>query len=179
MKKTCSKCKKSLPLENYSKRENRKCGVMSACKKCLAEKARAYRRSKHGFEITRKAEKKYLLTAKGQKTRITKLDNRRANKSYNERRRARERTNEQREKNKIRRRTYLSLEKNKIKEQARSKLSHAVKSGKILKSPCIECGNPKSEGHHPNYNKPLDVIWLCKYHHSEFHFIERRMEARA
>lgn len=34
---------------------------------------------------------------------------------------------------------------------------------------CLVCANEKTEAHHHDYNKPLDVIFLCKPHHVELH----------
>lgn len=34
---------------------------------------------------------------------------------------------------------------------------------------CMVCGEEKAEGHHHNYKKPRDVIFLCKNHHVELH----------
>jgi hypothetical protein len=45
----------------------------------------------------------------------------------------------------------------------------AVKSGKLKRLPCIICEDPKSDGHHIDYSKPLEVIWLCRKHHHEAH----------
>ena len=52
---------------------------------------------------------------------------------------------------------------------ARAKLRYAVRVGKVKKLPCEVCGKSKSHGHHPDYSKPLDVIWLCVKHHWELH----------
>ena len=46
----------------------------------------------------------------------------------------------------------------------------AVKQGKLIKLPCEICGNPKSEAHHADYSKPLDVVWVCRKHHRDMHF---------
>ena len=48
-------------------------------------------------------------------------------------------------------------------------LNNAVRSGKLKRMPCVVCGKEKVEGHHEDYSKPLDVIWLCKKHHLEAH----------
>lgn len=55
------------------------------------------------------------------------------------------------------------------KAKARSNISNAIKLGKIERSVfCEECGLPaKTEGHHPDYSKPLEVIWLCPECHVE------------
>ena len=53
------------------------------------------------------------------------------------------------------------LEKYPEKYAARRKLRDAVKYGKMVRKPCEKCGNEKSHGHHEDYSKPLDVIWLC------------------
>jgi len=41
--------------------------------------------------------------------------------------------------------------------------------GKIKKENCKICGSPNSQMHHEDYNKPLQVIWLCRKHHLELH----------
>lgn len=44
-----------------------------------------------------------------------------------------------------------------------------IKSGKLVRQTCEVCGAVKAEAHHDDYNKPLDVRWLCRYHHREHH----------
>lgn len=34
---------------------------------------------------------------------------------------------------------------------------------------CIVCGDEKTQAHHHNYEKPLDVVFLCNEHHREMH----------
>ena len=55
------------------------------------------------------------------------------------------------------------------KKTAHKILNNAVKSGDIIRQPCSECGKLKAEAHHPDYNKPLEVIWLCRTHHKRLH----------
>ena len=47
-------------------------------------------------------------------------------------------------------------------------LGNAVRAGKVHKAPCWVCGE-KAEAHHPDYDRPLDVVWLCPAHHSQAH----------
>lgn len=54
-------------------------------------------------------------------------------------------------------------------DKARSALSRALKKGLLQKLPCEVCGNIKSQGHHDDYSKPLQVLWLCPVHHKEKH----------
>ncbi len=57
------------------------------------------------------------------------------------------------------------------KFRARSKLKRAVREGKIHKPDiCSQCGLPgETNGHHADYSKPLDVIWLCRACHDLTH----------
>ena len=35
---------------------------------------------------------------------------------------------------------------------------------------CSQCGvEGRIEAHHPDYSKPLEVVWLCRIHHVEAH----------
>lgn len=53
--------------------------------------------------------------------------------------------------------------------RARRLVKRAIKSGALIKKPCVRCGNKKVEAHHTDYSKPLDVVWLCRPHHLEEH----------
>ena len=55
------------------------------------------------------------------------------------------------------------------KEKCHALFGYAVKMGRVEKQPCIICGKFPAEGHHHDYWKPLDVIWLCRKHHAALH----------
>lgn len=55
------------------------------------------------------------------------------------------------------------------KKSARLALRYAVSKGIIKRKPCEVCGNVKSEAHHDDYSKPLDVMWVCRKHHADIH----------
>lgn len=46
----------------------------------------------------------------------------------------------------------------------------AIKNGHLRRQPCSVCGQPNAQAHHPDYTKPLEVIWLCPCHHMEAHW---------
>ena len=53
--------------------------------------------------------------------------------------------------------------------KAVAKLNFAKQKGIVVQKPCEVCGNEYSQAHHCDYNKPLEVMWLCQKHHSEWH----------
>lgn len=55
------------------------------------------------------------------------------------------------------------------KEKAHRVVTNAVANGTIISQPCYKCGSGKSQAHHEDYSKPLDIVWLCKMHHMERH----------
>ena len=57
------------------------------------------------------------------------------------------------------------------KKKAAGILNRAVATGKLKRSVfCESCGSSaKTEGHHSDYSKPLEVEWLCKKCHVEVH----------
>jgi hypothetical protein len=61
---------------------------------------------------------------------------------------------------------------NKHKRAAHDKVSKALASGKLIKpASCQSCGINcgRLEGHHADYMKPLEVVWLCDPCHSAVH----------
>lgn len=90
------------------------------------------------------------------------------------------------------RRIWVQQNRDKVKEQglrARSrhstrersawrKLDRAVQAGTVVRpEECSECGAPGiPDGHHADYDRPLDVIWLCRACHKDLHRIERALQ---
>ena len=60
----------------------------------------------------------------------------------------------------------------KKKDNARSYARLAEKRGQIKRKPCEVCGE-HAERHHDDYDKPLDIRWLCTRHHREHHRREK------
>ena len=51
------------------------------------------------------------------------------------------------------------------KYKARTAVSNALRGGKLKKTPCMVCAEEKVNAHHEDYDKPLEVLWLCRKHH--------------
>lgn len=60
-------------------------------------------------------------------------------------------------------------------EHAHAKVAYAIRRGILKKNPCIKCGAEKAMAHHEDYDKPLDVVWLCPVHHRARHSEIRRL----
>lgn len=63
-------------------------------------------------------------------------------------------------------------------DKAREAVRRAVKDGVLLKpKACSKCSDEpevrKLHGHHEDYTRPLDVIWLCVSCHVNLHFPNR------
>ncbi len=54
--------------------------------------------------------------------------------------------------------------------------NNAVRDGRLQEHPCVVCGISPAQKHHPDYSKPLNIVWLCPKHHAELHK-ELRKEA--
>lgn len=57
------------------------------------------------------------------------------------------------------------------KDLCRQKTRYAKRKGILKKDNCVICNSKNSEAHHEDYSKPLEVIWLCKKHHTEKHLV--------
>ena len=51
----------------------------------------------------------------------------------------------------------------------------AVRDGRLVRQPCEVCGKSKVHAHHDDYREPLQVMWLCPYHHGERHRLIHRV----
>jgi hypothetical protein len=52
--------------------------------------------------------------------------------------------------------------------KARTAVARALRAGTLRKGVCEVCGATKVDAHHENYDRPLEVHWLCRRHHLLF-----------
>ena len=150
MKKRCTHCKKIKDISEFNLDNSRPDKKTIRCKYCCKESSLKWRRSTLGKKWT-----------KDNRKRINKT-----NKKYI-----------QTEKGKLCR--IRNIKKYPEKYKARNTLNSNLACGKIKRLPCKICGNPKSEGHHDDYSKPLEVTWYCRKHHREVHKKLRKKELLA
>lgn len=59
---------------------------------------------------------------------------------------------------------------------AQVQVGNALRRGDLKKQPCCVCGSD-AEAHHPDYDRPLDVVWLCRPHHKQAHALVQKETA--
>jgi hypothetical protein len=192
----CFTCKEILPESAFYKSNRGSYGLAGVCKECSLEKSRAEYKKKNpdvkpgNFIDVNRSEKpcgqchqvtpmsdfyKCGSTADGHdsicapcrrfqnaKFRLDNIDKARAT---DRRRKRGPRTEAEL--------SYKALYREKYPKRAKvnSVAGQAIRTGILKKQPCEECGSDalKSHAHHDDYNKPLDVRWLCSIHHKEWH----------
>ena len=55
------------------------------------------------------------------------------------------------------------------RHMAHSSVARAVRNGTLVRQPCCRCGAEKTVAHHEDYERPLDVVWLCQPCHKQRH----------
>ena len=67
------------------------------------------------------------------------------------------------------------------KRKASNLVNNAVRDGRLLKPDrCSHCHSNEKRvvGHHPDYSKPLEVVWLCDSCHQNLHALLRTVEEK-
>jgi hypothetical protein len=61
---------------------------------------------------------------------------------------------------------------NPVAYKAQTAVSNAIRDGRIDRAPCAICSSTQNvHGHHKDYNRRLDVVWLCARCHHRIHAI--------
>jgi hypothetical protein len=66
------------------------------------------------------------------------------------------------------RKTHPLTQEQRFKDNCRSYANAYKHTGKLIPQPCA-CGAATVEMHHPDYSRPLHVIWMCRACHLELH----------
>lgn len=194
--KTCFKCKIDKEKERFTKRKSAKDGLHTYCKECVSKIMKIYsskdevkKRSKIWRE--QNSEKVKIHAKKNyEKHKVKRLEQ---HKKYYKKNKEeiKEKQRDYYKKNKEEIKKYLkekfSFQERKLKYKkdyqirvknsdekikARNNLRYAVYSGKIIRpDKCQICFNSgRVQGHHEDYSKQLQVIWVCQKCHKNIHF---------
>lgn len=148
MEKECICCKLIKPIADYYKHSQMKDGHLNKCKEC----------QKINTKNARDANPEHYKDYDRNRANLPKRVN--ARKEYSL-------TDQGKDAHRRAHKKQKEMYPNKAK--TRYAVSNAVRDGRLFKSPCEVCGKLKVEAHHPDYSKPLDVMWLCTKHHKEWH----------
>lgn len=55
------------------------------------------------------------------------------------------------------------------RQRAHNLVSREIAKGTLVREPCCRCGSSKSLAHHEDYDRPLDIMWLCQPCHKQRH----------
>lgn len=163
-RRVCTCCNIEKSFDEFGNSNKGKWGKREQCKDCLRIKNRIY--SKNNPEIMRAKHKRWVDKNKPHMREYNR-NRYEANAEI-----MRQRSNERRRKtgNKA---VHDYRAKYPYKKKAHTFLEYAVFYGMVIRpDSCSKCDvQCKPQGHHLDYNKPLDVIWLCTKCHGKEHRI--------
>lgn len=165
--KQCRKCLITKEDNLFNKNVHDKDGLFSWCKECKKIWSREYIKRPRPAQYRKEYIKKYRIenADKISKQRAEHRKDPEVIKKELEYRRSKEFLARQKERIK----QYRLDPSNQIKIVARYAIRNLVRRGMLEKQACAICNTLKTQAHHPDYNKPLCVIWLCAKCHKQEH----------
>lgn len=154
--KVCFKCDRRLPLTDFYKHPQMGDGHLNKCKECtkrdVSENYRGNLDHYKAYERSRLHDPKRVSARREHGKRLWRE-----------------------QPDKIRGHRSRWAAKNGHKRAAQITMGNAIRDGKLKRQPCERCGSLRAQGHHEDYSKPLEVMWLCPKHHGERHMELRDM----
>ena len=145
MTKQCKQCGKNLPVTSFAVADTKRGYRRGVCRDCLRPHLNAYAKASRS--------RRYHANAGKYRDKL-----RRKNLERHAKNRAEHyRQNREYEK------------RHPDRHRAKARVQYALKTGKLTRLPCQVCGVTKTQAHHDDYTRPLDVIWLCRECHAERH----------
>ena len=148
MLKVCNSCSTEKSIDFFGVRSASKDGLAAKCKQCQKDYDKKRANDPHRVS----AREKYQSTPDGAES-VRKAKINWAN----------------RNRGKIKENTKEYRKRNPKKYKAHGKVAYEVRIGNLTRKPCEVCGEQKAVAHHDDYDKALDVRWLCQSHHKQWH----------
>lgn len=143
--KLCTKCGLAKSVYEFGKHKQQKTGLRPACKDCAKALAKKHREENPEHHRTLRGNRKEYISVYMKEYRI-------------------------KNKEKLNQQCKDWAAKYPWKVRAKTAVSDAIRKGVLVRPDnCEECGNTKPEAHHDDYNKQLDVRWLCRLCHKAWH----------
>jgi hypothetical protein len=166
MEKTCKKCGRTQDISEFYTHKQMADGHLNYCKGCVKDRINEYRRNNidqiRAYDRLRgRSQKSKELRASYKKKMVEEQPGR-----YRE----------------IRRTSTRKYRESHVKANiAHNIVNNSIKKGLLVKPECCEkCGRAgKLEGHHHDYEKPLEVTWLCPACHAMEHHMPTIMTVSA
>jgi len=148
--KACTKCGETKPLEDFNRLRSAKDGHEPRCRECRRQERKAWRENNPGAERESR-KRRYQRNRDHEIKGIAKWK-----REHPERVAA------------TAKRYY---ERHSKKHEARRLVSEAIRDGVLVRPEACEIceGRDSIQAHHPDYDRPLDVEWLCLSCHTDTH----------
>lgn len=153
--KQCFCCEQTKPITEFYKHPAMGDGRLNKCKQCVREYAT--RRRWENIEKHREYDRQRAMLPHRVKARAEYIQTDRGKQAHA-------------------RASTAWMRKHPNRRAANNILSKAIQRGKVVAQPCFICG-AKAHAHHPDYDRPLDVMWLCPKHHKEAHQLAEECNA--
>lgn len=156
--KACFKCRRSLPLSEFYKHSEMADGHLGKCKDCAKSDVKLNREIRRDYYVVYERKRARLPHRKALTKKYQEEHREEINAYQRERLRA----------NPLLREAKRVWTLNYRRANPRIQKAHnaAIRHHKDAPSRCELCGRTKVlERHHPDYDKPLEIQWLCKKCH--------------